>query len=110
LIVASASIAVIYVVMDSKCKEINKANNDSRSEIEKLVKEHRNQEHLWKNNHTPEVLSEVLLRHGHEMVYSPPEQTVRMDASGVPVEGQASLRKFREDWIGGAVLMDKPKP
>lgn len=66
-----------------------------RAEATALEAEYAREETRWNEKNTPEKLEAAMLQHGIAMAYPSAEQVVRMDASGVPIEGQLSIARFR---------------
>ena len=110
LIMLVVTLALVFWVMDSKCAQLGQEIRKCEKTFLERENERVREEVRWNEKNTPEKLEQALLQHGLAMDYPAAEQMVRMDAVGQPMEGQLSLRKFRAEWTGEAVLTPPPKP
>lgn len=95
LIVLMVTLVLVYWVMDSKCAQLGQEIRKCEQKIQTLNAEYAREESRWSEKNTPEKLEEAMLQHGIAMSYPAADQVVRMDASGLPIEGQLSLARFK---------------
>lgn len=95
LIVLMVTLVLVYWVMDSKCAQLGQEIRKCEQKIQTLDAEYAREESRWSEKNTPEKLEEAMLQHGIAMSYPAADQVVRMDASGLPAEGQLSLARFK---------------
>ena len=95
LIVLMVTLVLVYWVMDSECAQLGQEIRKCEQKIQMLDAEYAREESRWSEKNTPEKLEEAMLQHGIAMSYPVADQVVRMDASGLPIEGQLSLARFK---------------
>ncbi len=88
-------LVLVYWMMDSKCDVDGQEIRKYEQKLQALEAEYAREETRWNERNTPEKLEAAMLQHGIAMSYPSAEQVVRMDASGVPIEGQLSIARFR---------------
>jgi hypothetical protein len=85
------------MLASSSCTQLSKTISEKERQLAKLENDQKREQERWDEMKTPERLEAALLKHGLAMRYSKPEaQVVRMDKSGRPYSGQASVARATE--------------
>lgn len=104
-IVALATIAAVYLIMDNKCSKYEKQIKELETANKKSDNDLIREETRFNSMKTPEKINDLLLRHGMQMDYARPEQVVRMgkinmDSQAIAAKQQAY--RERESGIASA--------
>ena len=97
LIVLSVTIALVYCWTASKYNELGREVQKYEQELAKATDSCIREDARWKRMITPDGLDEAERRLGIRMRLPTPDQIVRVDGTGRPMEGQPSLAKSRSE-------------
>lgn len=101
------SVAMMWIAVDSKCKQLSGSIGRERQRLQQKVKELRREQGRWSDMNTRASLDAALVKHGLAMQPPRANQTVRMGVDGNPVPGAgaiaiARLRQAAEAKVAGA--------
>jgi hypothetical protein len=97
VMVMAFAMVILNMLASSSCKQLSKTISEKERQLAKLENDQKREQERWDEMKTPERLEAALLKHGLAMRYSKPEtQVVRMDKSGRPYSGQASVARATE--------------
>ena len=92
VVVFGVCVALGWLTIDIKSKQITKEVDDIAKEYAKLSKEHGREAERWAAKKTRENLEATLLAHGQAMRHPNPEtQVVYLDEAGRTIPRQASV-------------------
>ena len=97
VMVMAFAMVILNMLASSSCKQLSKTISEKERQLAKLENDQKREQERWDEMKTSERLEAALLKHGLAMRYSKPEtQVVRMDKSGRPYSGQASVARAAE--------------
>ena len=97
VMVMAFAMVILNMLASSSCKQLSKTISEKERQLAKLENDQKREQERWDEMKTSERLDAALLKHGLAMRYSKPEaQVVRMDKSGRPYSGQASVARATE--------------
>lgn len=91
---------ILNLLASSSCTQLMKEKGLRMQELAKLEESRQRESTRWEEMKTPEKIEVALLRHGLMMKLPRADQSVRMDAKGVPRLGQLSVTRAKQRGAG----------
>ena len=90
-------LALCYMSISDKNKELINEIRDQQRELDRLHKEYTREEARWNSMKSTERLETSMRDHGIEMnLPDPSRQVVRVNSDGIPFNGQTSVAYLRK--------------
>lgn len=88
---------VVYLSVDGKSNDLDREINDLKREYANEDNIYIHEDKLWKEmSENPEKLDFAIKQKGMAMGLPTPEQIIRIDAEGVPLPGQPSMKHYQK--------------
>ena len=86
---------ILNMLASSRCTQLQTAIGEKQRQLARLEKDRERESGRWDCMCTLDRLEDALLKHGLNMKYTKPIQTVLMDSAGQPLVAQSSVREAR---------------